>query len=71
MPEYERRAVGGNFYLRDAATGLRTKLYINLEAARRAADRGELMTEEEYAAYRAGPVAAAPRKALNKKRRAA
>ena len=40
------------YYVR-AADGRRTRIYINLEAARRAEARGELYTDEEYAALTA------------------
>lgn len=59
---YERRAARGSFYLRERATGKRTRLYINLEACRRAAARGELYTDAEYAALTAPTVGAAPRR---------
>ncbi len=68
MPDYERRVVSGSFYLRCRETGRRTRCYVSFEACYRAAARGDLLTDEEYAAYRAGPVAAAPRRALNRKR---
>ena len=53
MDEYDRRAVRGSFYLRRRADGRRTRLYTTLEACRRAANRGELYTDEEYAALTA------------------
>lgn len=45
--EPQRRAVGGCFYLR-LPDGRRTRLYIALDAAERAAARGETFTDDEY-----------------------
>jgi hypothetical protein len=62
LERFERRAVGGSFYARERATGKRTRLYINPEAAQRAVERGELYTDAEYAALMTLPAAAAGRK---------
>ena len=67
LDRFERRAVGGSFYLRELATGKRTRLYINLEACGRAVARGELYSDAEYAAIVTLPAAAAPRRPLGRR----
>jgi hypothetical protein len=67
LDRFERRRAWGSFYLRERATGKRTRLYINLEACARAVARGELYTDAEYATLTTLPtVAAAPRLAYSK-----
>lgn len=39
----------GEYIAADGQQGCRTRVYINVEAARRALDRGELYTRDEYA----------------------
>ena len=55
-----RMAVGGCFYLR-LPDVRRTRLYIALDAARRAMERGEVFTDEEYARGAFWPTPGNPR----------
>ena len=53
-------AEGRGYYLR-LADGRRTRTYTTLQAAQRAAARGEVFTDEDYAACRFWPTPGNPR----------
>jgi hypothetical protein len=67
LARFERRTGGTCFYVRERATGKRTRLYIGLAGCRGAVERGELYTDAEYATLTTLPTGPAPRRPFTRK----
>lgn len=62
LARFERRSARGCFFLRERATGKRTRQYITLRACSIAAERGELYSDDEYTELTRIPTGAGGRK---------